>query len=136
MTTTRLALLLSLATAVAWTAKAFAIAAAGGLGRSPLEGPFFLAGLASAVAAAAVSGIALVRRRRLLVRVLGAVAALVGLSLLGTLAQVAVTAAQPAHPGWVWGELNLWVVAVALVVLNLGVLRPRRRTVAPEPLAA
>jgi hypothetical protein len=134
MTTTRIPLLLSLAATAAWTAKAFAIAAAGGLGRSPLEGPFFLAGLALAVVATAVSGAALVRRRRLLVRVVGAVAELVGVSLLATLAQLVVTAAQPAHPGWVWGELNLWVIAVVLVGVNLIALRPRRPAAAPERL--
>jgi len=25
---------------------------------------------------------------------------------------------QPARPGWVWGELNLWVLAILLLIFS------------------
>lgn len=135
MTITRLALVLSLATTLAWTAKALAIAAAGGLGRSPIEGPLFLLGLGLAVVAAVVTGLALSSGRRPLVRTLAVVAVVAVVSVLGTVAQLAAQALQPARPGWVWGEVNLWVVALALLVLSLLAVRRRGPLLAAPVLA-
>jgi hypothetical protein len=126
----RTALVSSVATVVVWTAKALAIGIAGGLGSSPAEGPLFLAGLVCCVVAAVATGVALTAGRSRAVRVLGGIAGFVVTAVLGTLAQSVVSAVQPAHPAWAWGEVNLWVMGLALLGVNLARRQVSRR---PEP---
>lgn len=123
MNSTRLAVIAASTTTVLWAAKAAAIAVAGGLGKSPLEGPLFLLGLLAAVVSAGLVGAAFARRRATLVQVLAALAGIVVASLYGAAEGAVVAAAQPAHPGWVWGELNLWVLALTLLAVALVLAR-------------
>jgi hypothetical protein len=119
MNLTRSAYVAALATVALWTAKAIAIAIAGGLGKSPLEGPLFLLGLLACVIATVLVGAATLADRSVGWRILGAVIAFVGVSVAGTLVQVVVTAIQPAHPQWFWGEINLWVIMLGLLAAAL-----------------
>ena len=131
----RTALVSSVATVVVWTAKALAIGIAGGLGSSPAEGPLFLAGLVCCVVAAVATGVALTAGRSRWVRALGGLAGFVVTALLGTVAQGVVGAVQPAHPAWAWGEVNLWVMALALLGVNLARRRVARRPGLPRVTA-
>jgi hypothetical protein len=132
MNPSRSALVASVATVALWTAKALAIAAAGGLGKSPLEGPLFMLGLLACVAATLLVGAAACALRSVGWRVVGAVAAFVLVSIIGTATAAVANAIQPAHPQWYWGEINLW--AMMLVVLA-GALAVRARADAPATLA-
>ena len=128
MNLTRTALAATIATTAFWTAKAVAIGIAGGLGRSPLENPLYLVGLACCAVAATTTGISLSRPTFLS----GLVGAVLGFVLVGVLAVgvgAVVTAVQPAHPGWAWTEVNLWAIFLALLAVNL---RPRDRRAAPS----
>jgi hypothetical protein len=118
----------AVATVILWTAKAVAIGVAGGLGKSPLEGPLFLLGLLTCVVAGVLVGAAVFAHRSVGWRVLGALVSVVATSLLGTLAQVVVVAVQPRHPGWVYGEINLWVITLALLAAALGLGARARRS--------
>jgi hypothetical protein len=131
MNITRIAIAASVATVALWTAKTIAIALAGGLGRSPLEGPLFLLGLVSCVVAAVTTGIAVGRPRRTAGRIAWELAGFLVIALLGTAAGAVVTAVQPSSPGWVWGEINLWVMALAVLTISLSPMA-RRASVAPS----
>lgn len=133
MNSRRIALWAALAAAAAWTAKSVAIAAAGGLDRSPLEGPLFFLGLACFAVAVVSLGVAGAAGHPTRVRAAAGVGAFaLGFAL--TLAVDAVVVALHA-PGverhWVWAELNLWVVATVgltvAVALRRGRLSPVRR---------
>jgi len=126
---TRIALFTALLAAALWSLKAFFIGLAGGLDKSPLEGPFFLAGLAAFVIATVAIGVALTRGRPTWLRALAGVAAPV----VGFLAAMALdalvgtfeTAGEGRH--WVWTEFNLWVAAAVAVALAV---TARRRELA------
>lgn len=123
----RRALVASFTTVVLWTAKAVAIAVAGGLGRSPAEGPLFLLGLLACVVAAALTGMAVARRRTAGGHVLAAVLGVVGFSVYGAVEGAVLAAVQPTHPGWVWGELNLWVLMLTVLAVAASLqVRSRR----------
>jgi hypothetical protein len=128
MTLIRSALVASVATTIIWILKAVAIGVAGGAGRSPLEGPLFLLGLACAVAAAVLCGAAFARHRSMPWKVLGGVVGLAVASAFGTAEGDIVSAVQPVNPGWVWGEVNLWILMLALLAVSilLAVRRPAR----------
>jgi hypothetical protein len=129
MNLTRAAFVASAATALAWTLKAVVIGAAGGSGRSPAEGPLFLLGLACAVAAAVLTGMGFAVHRTTPAKVLAGALGLVVASVFGTAEGALVAAVQPTHPGWVWGEVNLWVLMLALLAVS-GALAVRRGAVA------
>jgi hypothetical protein len=76
MTARRVAMLAAAVAVVAWAAKAIAIWIAGGLDRSALEGPLFLAGFLSLLAAVAAVGVALAAGRATWLRVVAALALL------------------------------------------------------------
>lgn len=122
--TARLALGLATLSAAAWTAKSVAIGVAGGLDRSPAEGPFFFLGLGANMAAVACLLLVAARHRSRGLRVLAALSALPVVLVLGLLTGAAVRLFEPPAPRSVWAELNLWVVAVAL--LGVAVLVHRR----------
>jgi hypothetical protein len=132
MNSTRLARGATLATTFLWTAKAVAIGIAGGLDRSPLESPLFLLGLVCCIVAAAATGIAVAHRPTVLGRTLSAVGGIVVGALVVVAANVAVAAAAPPSPSWVWAEVNLWVAALFLLAVNL-VLLPRRSQAEGRP---
>ena len=125
MISTRLALGATLATTFFWTAKAVAIGIAGGLNRSPLESPLFLLGLVCCIVAAAATGVAVAHRQTVLGQTLSAAGGIVAGALVAVVANAVVAAVAPPSPGWVWGEVNLWAMALILLTVNL-VLLPRR----------
>lgn len=129
MNSSRIALLAALAAVVCWTLKAVAIGVAGGLDKSPFEGPLFLAGLVCFVGAAAALGVALTRGRPGWLRaVTGVVVApVVGIGFTLVI-DALVGAMQPASPlrHWVWSEVNLWVIAIAVLGLAMGTRAPAR----------
>lgn len=132
MNLTRAALAASVTTTVLWTAKAIVIAVAGGVGRSPLEGPLFLLGLLACVVAGVLVGAAFFVRRSPAWRTLGALLSFVVLTVVGGVVQALATSGA-AHPPWWRGEVNLW--AVMLTVLA-GAVLARRREAAGTPAAA
>jgi len=127
MNLTRSALTASVVTVALWSAKAVAIGLAGGLGKSPAETPLFLLGLLVFVVASALVGAAAFARRSLAWRVLGAVVAFVALMSVCLVTGAVVNAVEPARPGWVYGELNLWVMMLVLLAAALW-LRSREGT--------
>ena len=132
MNSTRLALGATLATTFFWTAKAVAIGIAGGLNRSPLESPLFLLGLVCCIVAAAATGVAVAHRQTVLGRTLSAAGGIVAGALVAVAANAVVAAVAPPSPGWVWGEVNLWAMALILLTVNL-VLLPRRSQAEGRP---
>jgi hypothetical protein len=119
MNITRFALVTAVATTALWAAKAVAIGLAGGLGKSPAEGPLFLLGLVSCVVAAVATGIAVGRPRRTWAKVAWGLAGFLVIAVVGAVAGAVVTAVQPSSPGWAWGEINLWAMALAVLAVNL-----------------
>lgn len=127
-----IALLAAIATIVCWTAKAVAIGAAGGLGRSTLESPLFVLGTACYVTCCAALGFAL-SRGATRVRSVWAI----GAAVLGITGIVAVEAALFAlepdpHRPWIWDEASLWIVAAASFALAIFAGSPRRIS-RPDP---
>lgn len=126
MRTHRIALVAAVTTAVLWAAKATAIGLAGGLDRSPLESPLFLAGLAACLTTVVSLGLFLTGGRPGWQRAVGVVA-LVAV-MVGTVPLLAgtVDALVPPTPErhWAWYELNLWLMALTLLVVVV-VSRPR-----------
>ena len=131
MDSTRIGTLAGSVTMVAWATKAVTIAAAGGLNKSPLEGPLFLLGLASMLVACAALGVSTVARRGHWIRALTGAVTIVTAIGASLVINWAVGRVEPEHPGWAWGEVNLWVLA--LVVLAVSLLHGRRNRVAVEP---
>lgn len=121
MSTYRIAVVTAIATCVLWAAKATAIGLAGGLDRSPLESPLFLAGLVCCCIAVVSLGLHLTRERpgwQRGVAAIGLVAATVAaVPLLVALVDAAVAPDPGRH--WAWYELNLWVVAAAVLVATV-----------------
>jgi len=132
MNSTRLALGATLATTFFWTAKAVAIGTAGGLNRSPLESPLFLLGLVCCIVAASATGVAVAHRQTVLGQTLSAAGGIVAGALVAVVANAVVAAVAPPSPGWVWGEVNLWAMALILLTVNL-VLLPRRSQAEGRP---
>lgn len=127
-TPTRIALFAAAAAACLWSAKSLFIGLAGGLDKSPFEGPFFLAGLAASVVASVALGVALTRRRPGWVRAVAGIGTLVGGFGLAMAVDASVGLVQAAGPGrhWVWAEVNLWVLAT--LTLTLALVARRRET--------
>lgn len=119
MTAGRVALLGATGAVVFWAAKATAIGVAGGLDKSPLEGPLFVVGLLSALVGAGALGVWLLAGRPAWVRALGALGVIVLLVLSAGIGGSAAAALQPDEPGWAWGEVNLWVSAALLAAAAL-----------------
>lgn len=125
MNTTRISVIAAAAAVVAWGAKSVAIGLAGGLDRSPFEGPLFLLGLACGLVAVASLAASAARSPRWWAR---AGAALGGLVLLVVVVGLTSTAlaAVATSDHWVWSEVNLWITSLA--VLALGIHRSSRET--------
>ena len=111
----------------AWVLKAIAIAVAGGLDQSPLEGPLFFLGLVLICVAFVAAGLAAAAGRDTGMRVLGGVGGLVGGLLLFILVESAVGAAVPDSAGWVKEEAGLWVASVLTAGFMLSWWRRRQR---------
>lgn len=113
MSAARLATITSIGVVLVWGAKSVAIGAAGGLGKSPVEGPLFLLGLVLYVVAAPTIGVAMTEGRSTAARVVGAIAGLLAGMALSAVANLVIAPFKPdSDPYWVWEEVNLWIVAV------------------------
>jgi hypothetical protein len=99
-----------------WSAKSIAIALAGGLGRSPAEDALFFGGLLSCIVAVSALALALTAGKSLLQRLGAVVVGIVAGSALSFAVGAVVELVVPSDH-WVWGELNLWVLAVVVFVL-------------------
>lgn len=120
MTAGRLALVGAASAVVFWALKAIAIGVAGGLDKSPLESPLFLAGLVSALVGAGALGAWVLAGRPTWMRVLGAVVVIALVVLSAGVGGSIAAALQPQDdPSWVWGEVNLWVSALVLAAAVL-----------------
>ena len=125
MNSSRIALFAAVAAAVCWTLKAVAIGTAGGLDKSPLEGPLFFAGLSSFVVAVLGLGVAFTRGRPAWLRATaGVVAVGFGIAVVSVVGAL-INAMQAPSPlrHWVWTEVNLWVMAIAVLGLALAARR-------------
>ena len=103
----------------AWALKAIAIAVAGGLGQSPLEGALFFLGFVLFLVAFVAGGLAATASRGTALRVVGALGGVaVGLLVL-VLVDAAVGAVVPASAGWVQEEAGLWAASVLAAAIML-----------------
>ena len=117
MNSSRIAQLAATAAAVLWTAKATAIGIAGGLDKSPLESPLFIAGLSCFTIGVLALGFTLARRARVPVRVLAALGLVVlGVGYAAALSMAIDGLVEPtAGRHWAWAELGLWIGALTLL---------------------
>ena len=125
MSAPRLAVVAAAAAVALWVAKGIAIAVAGGLDKSPLEGPLFALGMLSLLVALGAFGVAVTEGRPPLFRAGAAVAALVVGVATSLLVQVLVKGLLPASTDWVQEEAGLWVGSALIAVLITMSLRRR-----------
>ena len=119
MTALRIAAGAAVAAAGSWGLKALVIGLAGGLDRSPLEGPFFFVGLVLLLVAFVAAGVAATTGRPRPVRILGGIGgALVG-AVAFFLVETGVGALVPESAGWVKEEAGLWAISVLTAVALL-----------------
>lgn len=128
MNTTRISVLAATAAAAFWALKAVAIGTAGGLNKSPLEGPLFFLGLLCFVVAVCSLALAVVGGRRWWTRAAAVAGGVVTVALFAVISGIAVdTLATTDH--WVWGELTLWLASLAVLAGCVWhASRPRLRT--------
>lgn len=107
-------------TAVMFAAKALTIASGRDAFEDPIVNGFFFAGGLALVATFVLAGAGVATRHRGRGAALGLLVGVVGGVAIAALAGVLL----PADGSWVWGEVNLWVIAVATLVVVL-VLRSR-----------
>lgn len=122
MDTTRIAVIAASAAVVSWALKAVAIGTAGGPGRSPLEGPLFLLGMACFIVALCSLALAVVAGSSWWVKGATVAGAVVSVAVVAVLSGLAVDMLAPTAT-WVWGEMTLWVPALALLGGCAGALR-------------
>lgn len=126
------ALVAALVTALMFALKATTIARGADPFDDPLVNGFFFTGLVALLVTAALTGAALARRPGRRGRLVAAAVGLVVGALGGALVALAAGALLPAGGSWVWGEVNLWVIALlalaAVLVLRARARRPERTT--------
>ncbi len=132
MTASRVAVGAASVAVLAWGLKGLAIAVAGGLDESPLEGPLYLLGLVSILTAAAALGVAAAGEHGAATRIASALAVAVGATALSLAIQEAVRLALPEDAGWVQGEAGLWISATLVLAVSIWRLREVER----EPLSS
>lgn len=114
MNTTRIAVIAAATAVASWTLKGVAIGAAGGLNKSPLEGPLFLLGLACFVVAVCSLALSLVARPEWWAKGATVAGAVLAVAVIAAVSSIAVdTLATTAH--WAWGEMTLWLPSLALL---------------------
>lgn len=135
MTSSRISVLAATAAAVLWTCKATAIALAGGLDKSPLEGPLFFAGAACFLTGAVALGVTLARRAGTPVRVLAAVGVLAGCAVYSAVISMVVDGLVEPTDGrhWAWAETSLWIGGLTLLVLTLTTAARQRAGATDRP---
>ena len=121
MTSTRVSFIAASAAAALWALKGLAIGVAGGLGESPLEGPFFLTGLAAFVVASVALGVAALPSRAAALRALGGLGVVVAGFALAAGVDALVSSVVPADADrhWAYTEVNLWLVAAVVLAVTL-----------------
>jgi len=131
MNSSRIAVIAATAAAVLWAAKATAIGIAGGLDKSPLETPLFIAGLTCFVVGVLAFGVSLARRARLPLRVVAALGMVVlGVGYAAVLSMTVDGLVTPtADRHWAWAEISLWVGGLTLLVATWAFAR--RRSIEP-----
>lgn len=95
---------------VLWIGDDLVIARRGHPSGGWLDTVLFLGGAIAMIVALAALGASLFAGRDRPRRVAGALGAVLGGVLLTLLVQGLVVTFQPSHPGWAWGEINLWVL--------------------------
>lgn len=128
----RVAALAAVGAVTAWALKAAAIAAAGGLDQSPLEGPLFVIGFVLIMTAFGTAGWALATTRSVALRVLAAIVGLVVGFVAFIALETAVGAVVPDSAGWVKEEAGLWVVSA----VNAAIMLTWWRSTARSPAEA
>ena len=121
MTAARVATYATVGAVLAWAVKAVVIGTAGGLGRSPAEGPLFFVGLVLYVTGVVAIAVAVSAERKPAARVLVLLAAVAALFVVWLAVDTVIAALAPeddAH--WAWSEAQLWVLAVVTAVGWLG----------------
>ena len=116
MSARRVAVFAAIGCVLVWAVKALAIGVAGGLGKSPLEGPLFVLGLILFVVAWVALGVGLTAGRGTALRILGAVGGLVVAALLFAFIEDPVGGLVPESAGWVKEEAGLWLISVVTAV--------------------
>jgi hypothetical protein len=131
MTASRIALVAAVTSAVMWALKGVAIGVAGGLDRSPWEGPLFILGLLAHVIALGALGAAITSGRSLPLRALAAAAGVAAGYVLSMLAAALAAGIMPASTGWVRSEAGLWLAALLAVAVTAVWYARRPRTPVP-----
>jgi hypothetical protein len=125
MDTTRIAVIAAITSAAFWAAKAVAIGIAGGLGQSPAETPLFLVGLVFSLVAVGSLTLSVTAGRPWWARIAAIGAAIVSVVAVVALINAALEAFVSSDH-WVFAELNLWVLSLAVLAGTLWyAARPR-----------
>ena len=132
MTAARVATYATIGAVAAWTVKALVIGLAGGLNKSPAEGPLFFLGMILFTVGVVSIGLAITTGRSLVVRVLGVVGTVAVFMVVWLAIDTVIASLAPANdPHWVWAEAQLWVIAVAVAVGWQAWVRGRRPVAEP-----
>ena len=123
MNSSRIAVIAATTCSIAWAAKAVAIGLAGGLDKSPAEGPLFLLGLALAVATMVALTLTVLHSRPVWQRVAAVPASLGGMVLTVAALGELLGALVPSDH-WAWYEASLWIYAAVVLGLALRIDRP------------
>lgn len=123
MNLSRISFVTALVSAGFWAAKAVAIGLAGGNDLSSLEGPLFVVGFAFHVVALVTLTLWWTRNRHVGVRALSLVGIIAATFLVISGFEWLLAAIEPADAGWVWVEVNLWIVAAVLLALTWSAVR-------------
>lgn len=130
MTTPRFAQISSVVALVLWLADDIVIARRGQPGDGWLDTVLFLGGGVAMIATVAALGLVHAEGRSRLRRIATAFGAVLAGALLTGVVQLVVVRLQPEDPGWAWGEINLWVLMVVVLVLVWAA--PRERIVVSD----
>ena len=114
MKISRITVIASITAVVGWGAKALAMGLADEPGESGLANLFFFVGALGLVVAGTSLGWSLAAERPIAVRVLASVGAFAA-GAACSLTVLALVSVFVSSDHWAWGELNLWVPAVALL---------------------
>ncbi len=123
MNSSRIAVIAALGAALSWTLKSVAIGTAGGLDKSPFEGPLFFAGLGCFLVSVFALGVATTHGRAGWARAgVGVVAIAVGIGVTSVIGAIVNAIEAPtSRRHWAWTEVNLWVIAIGALALALAV---------------
>ncbi|MGH3361863.1 MAG: hypothetical protein ACRDOM_05325 [Nocardioides sp.] len=117
MTAARMATYATIGAVVAWAVKALVIGLAGGLDKSPAEGPLFFLGMILFTVGVVAIGLAITTGRSVGVRVLGVVGTVAVMFVVWLAIDTVIASMAPENdPHWVWAEAQLWVIAVVVAL--------------------